>query len=144
VRRAVVAASGRELGVFLYDLLTAARNHLPEVSGQYRAAVGGLDRTDDGLRSAFARAPELKGGLYGVAYRPWTELRDELSLMLSTTREDVDATAEALELATEVYAAGDDEAAAEFGRLLADPAYGQPRPGDNGVVLPPGAPGSAS
>ncbi|MFG1926882.1 hypothetical protein [Cryptosporangium sp. NPDC048952] len=135
-----MAASGRDLGVFLYDLLTAAKNHLPEVSGQYRLAVGGLDRTDDGLRAAFARAPELKGGLYGVAYQPWVELRDELSSLLTMTRNDIDATAEALVLATEVYAAGDDEAAAEFRRLLTRPGYGEPRPG----YLPPGARGGTT
>lgn len=139
---AAVAASGHDLGVFLFDLLTAAKNHLPEVSGQYRVATTSLDRTDDGLRTAFARPPELQGGFYGSAYEPWIALRDELSSLLAMTTHDVDSTAEALALATEVYSAGDDEAAGEFRRLLAE--RGEPRPGDGGVVLPPGAPGGAS
>ncbi|MFI5959732.1 hypothetical protein [Cryptosporangium sp. NPDC051539] len=136
-----MATTGDDLGVRLYELLAVAKNHLPEVSGQYRVALAALDGTGDRATTAFSRPAELEGGLFGPVYQPLADLREELSGALSTTRENLDLTADALILATQVYADGDAEAAAEFNRRRMDPAYGEPRPDENGVVPPPGASG---
>ncbi|EXG79857.1 hypothetical protein [Cryptosporangium arvum] len=136
-----MSASGQDLGVQLYGLLVAAKNHLLEIAGQYGVALAALDASGYGASGAFSRPAELGGGFYGPVYQPLADLREELAQALTTTKENLGLTADALVLATQVYADSDAEAAAEFHRLLTDQAHGEPRPGDNGVVPPPGASG---
>jgi hypothetical protein len=112
-----VPDTGTALGVDLYGLLKAGKDHLPTVAGQYRKAVAQLDQAEGGVPTAFSRLPSFGGGMYGPAYQPWRDLRDELDRALSQTASNLDATAEALVVAAVEYARSDRDAAEELDRL---------------------------
>jgi|HigsolmetaAR206D_1030411.scaffolds.fasta_scaffold06125_4 hypothetical protein len=123
---AIMPNSGVDLGADLYDLWKAGKGNLPAVAREFVSARSALDRSEQGLSSAFMRPAEFGGGTYGPVYAPWTQLRDTLEKILSDTANHLEQAAEALCLAATEYARTDSAAKAEFDRLRRE--YGEPHP----------------
>ncbi|WBB96026.1 hypothetical protein O7543_25240 [Solwaraspora sp. WMMA2080] len=117
--------SGSRLGADLYGLWRAGRDNLPTVAAVYSAAGDALDAAAVGVAGAFVRSGNLPGVPYGPAYQPWVELHNILAKICHDTADNIEATADALCVATVEYARADYEAASEFARLLE--VNGEPR-----------------
>src|SRR5262245_55499785 len=76
-----VPDTGSDLGVDCYKLFVAGSSYLPEVATKLQSAAYKLD---DSARSdnAFIRSDLLGGGMWGPAYAPFAELRQQLTEML--------------------------------------------------------------
>lgn len=103
-----MAKTGAALGADLYRLHVMAKDNLPAVAAEYRAAAGSVAQTDSGL-GAFTRSTPFNGP-QGVARGAWVELRDTIERILKETDDNLMDTAEALTLAVEAYSASDYEA----------------------------------
>ncbi|BCJ44413.1 hypothetical protein GCM10010168_12270 [Actinoplanes ianthinogenes] len=114
------------LGVDLYDLLTAGKDNYPSVAYQYAQALAPIDATERGLSYAFQRPDVFGGGAFGPVYQPWRDLRDALAAVLAETRTNLLGVAEVCCMAVKVYQETDDEAAAAFQSVLA--TRGMPEP----------------
>jgi hypothetical protein len=114
------------LGVDLYNLLTAGKDNYPSVAYQYAQALQSIDATERGLSYAFQRPDVFGGGTFGPVYQPWCDLRDAIAAALSETRTNLLGVAEVLCMAVKAYQETDEEAAAAFQKVLSERPEPQP------------------
>jgi hypothetical protein len=106
------------LGVDLYNLLSAGKDNYPSVASQYAQALQLIDATERGLNYAFQRPDVFGGGTFGPVYQPWRDLRDAVAAALGETRTNLLGVAEVLCMAVKQYQETDEEAAAAFRAVL--------------------------
>lgn len=111
-----MADAGKELAADLYKLLVVAKDDLPSVAAEYQVAKDHVDASLVGAANAMHR-PAFFGGGQNPVYGAWVVLAETLSHLLGETRDSLDDTARALELAVSRYAEADTEAATELDRL---------------------------
>jgi hypothetical protein len=117
---------GVDLGVDLYELDIVAKDNLPSISAIYGDSVAAFNRARSGLDAAMQR-PALFGASPGPVRDAWVGLFDVTSKFFTDTKSNLDATADALGKAIELYEATDRGAADKFNSMLAD--RGEPKPG---------------
>jgi hypothetical protein len=117
---------GVDLGVDLYELDVVAKDELPSISAIYGDSVAAYNRARTGLDAAMRR-PDLFGGSPGPVHDAWVGLFDVALKFFTDTKSNLDATADALSKAIELYEATDKGAADKFHSMLSD--RGEPKPG---------------
>lgn len=107
--------SGKDLGLDLFELYKAGKQHLPHVASEYTSAGASVSGASSAA-SCFQRH-QIFGGTNGPAFQEWNELRDTVQTFLNDTGNNLNETGQALVLAADTYSATDSAARDELERL---------------------------
>ncbi|UMP00101.1 hypothetical protein [Amycolatopsis sp. EV170708-02-1] len=108
---------GKQFGTDLHRLYRAGRVHLPDFAIKYAAGTALIHQAGQGLSALRETCPNL------LALTYLRQLQEELQEGMRVTAISVHDAGEALVKAAEAYAKSDDDAQAEFKKLMADPAH---------------------
>lgn len=111
--------------VDLYRLEKVAKDHLPTVSMVYDKALGKCKDGEAGL-SGIANVPEQFHGPGGSVFHAYGQLHAAITDVLTSTRTNLDETADALHETVRVYAETDQGISDELDRQMRE--KGTPKP----------------